>query len=138
MSSIDQLKEYQLMGVNADLLEADPHRVIQALMEGALTKMSLAKSHIAEKNFAAKGNCIAKTIDIVNCLKSSLDHDRGGDISENLDRLYDYMMRRLYEASKKNSPEIINEVAKLLGNIKSAWDQIPQEIREQHAQLQRL
>ena len=138
MSNMDKLKEYQQMGVNADLLEADPHRVIQLLMEGALSRISLAKSHITEKNFAEKGNCIGKAIDIINCLKSSLDHERGGDISTNLDRLYDYMMRRLYDASKKNNHEMLNEVSKLLANIKSAWDEIPQEVREQHAQLQRL
>ena len=41
-----------------------------------------------------------------------------------LDRLYDYMQRRLLEANLRNDPAIIDEVSGLLKTVKSAWDEI--------------
>jgi flagellar protein FliS len=41
------------------------------------------------------------------------------------------MSERLLDASIKNDPEIITEVSNLLKEIKSAWDAIPHEVREQ-------
>ena len=41
------------------------------------------------------------------------------------------MIDRLLDASIKNDPEIVAEVSSLLKEIKSAWDAIPFEVREQ-------
>ncbi|MCP4995412.1 MAG: flagellar protein FliS, partial [Gammaproteobacteria bacterium] len=57
-------------------------------------------------------------------LQSSLDMEAGGEISHNLDNLYDYMVRRLGEAGASNNPVLLDEVASLLTEVKSAWDAI--------------
>ena len=54
-------------------------------------------------------------------------HDHGGEISSNLERLYDYMNRRLLEASSANDTLMIDEVMKLLLEVKSGWDGIREE-----------
>jgi len=53
-----------------------------------------------------------------------MDQNVGGDLAADLDRLYEYMTMRLFEASRHNDVEKLNEVGKLLGEIKLAWDQI--------------
>ena len=69
------------------------------------------------------------TVSIIKGLWNSLDYDNGGGIAENLGDLYDYMVRRLLEANSENDPERLDEVAGLLGEIKSAWDALPEDVK---------
>ena len=94
---------------------------------GALSRLSTAKGCIERQDFAGKGVQIGKSIDIIGGLQSSLDMDTGGDISANLDALYDYMNRRLSQASLNNDIGIVDEVVSLLREIKGGWDSIPEE-----------
>ncbi|HEY8539298.1 MAG TPA: flagellar export chaperone FliS, partial [Steroidobacteraceae bacterium] len=57
-----------------------------------------------------------------------LDIARGAEIAQNLDALYDYMTRRLLQASLKNSVEMLDEVAKLLRDLRDAWTRMPREV----------
>jgi flagellar protein FliS len=97
------------------------------LMEGALTRMSQAKNMIEQKNHEGKAKLLGRVMEIIATLQSSLDLDKGGDISSNLDRLYDYMNRRLLEASSANDIAMIDEVMSLLLEVKSGWDGIRDE-----------
>ena len=119
--------QYRQVGATSEVEGADPHRLIQMLMEGALTRMTQAKGMIEEKNHEGKAKLLGRVMDIIATLQSSLDHDNGGDISANLDRLYDYMSRRLLEASSANDVAMVDEVMSLLLEIKSGWDGIRDE-----------
>lgn len=119
--------QYRQVGATSEVAGADPHRLIQMLMEGALTRMSQAKGMIDEKNYEGKAKLLGRVMEIIATLQSSLDHDKGGDISSNLERLYDYMNRRLLEASRENDTGMIDEVMSLLLEIKSGWDGIRAE-----------
>jgi flagellar protein FliS len=119
--------QYRQVGATSEVAGADPHRLIQMLMEGALTRMSQAKGMIETKNHEGKAKLLGRVMDIISTLQSSLDHDQGGDISANLDRLYDYMNRRLLEASSANDTSMIDEVMSLLLEVKSGWDGIRDE-----------
>ena len=61
---------------------------------------------------------------ITDGLRSCLNMEEGGEIAANLDRLYDYMLRRLLKAHVENDAAILDEVAALLREIKSGWDGI--------------
>jgi flagellar protein FliS len=119
--------QYRKVGATSEVAGADPHRLIQMLMEGALTRMSQTKGMIETKNYEGKAKLLGRVMDIISTLQSSLDHDKGGDISANLDRLYDYMNRRLLEASSANDTAMIDEVMSLLLDVKSGWDGIRDE-----------
>lgn len=119
--------QYRQVGATSEVAGADPHRLIQMLMEGALTRMSQAKGMIETKNHEGKAKLLGRVMDIISTLQSSLDHGQGGDIAANLDRLYDYMNHRLLEASSANDVGMIDEVMALLLEIKSGWDGIRDE-----------
>lgn len=115
------LQQYRQLGLQSQIEAANPHRLIQMLMEGLLTKLSASKYCMEENNIAGKGENISMAISIIGGLRSSLDKDNGGEIAENLNNLYDYMERRLLEANLRSDVTIINEVMSLLNEIKSAW-----------------
>jgi len=118
------LQQYKQVNVRSMVEGASPHRLIQMLMEGALEKMHIARGLMEEGRLGPKAEHISWTISIIDGLRISLDKDVGGEIAQNLEDLYDYMVRRLVEANLKNDAAIIDEVSDLLKQIKEAWDAI--------------
>ncbi|GHG69230.1 flagellar protein FliS [Alishewanella longhuensis] len=124
------IKAYKSVGVKDDIAVADPHRIIQLLMQGALENMAKAKGAIERKDFAVKGQLVGKAITIISSLQSCLDMENGGEISGNLFDLYDFMLNHLTIASRDLDISKIDDVISLLATIKSAWDSIPVSDRE--------
>lgn len=127
------MKQYQGLGMKAVIEDATPHRLIQMLMDGALDKIAAAKGFMERGEVAQKGAHISWAVSIIDGLRVSLDKSVGGEIAQNLEDLYSYMMTRLTEANLNNNPDYLNEVSGLLRQIKGAWDAIPDEIVREHA-----
>ncbi|MCQ8882445.1 flagellar export chaperone FliS [Pseudoalteromonas shioyasakiensis] len=126
-----KVKNYQKEALKTRVAGADRYEIIQMLMAGAIEKMVLAKVAIEKKHYEAKSEHLSKASAILEALRGCLDFEVGGEVTENLYSLYSYMIDRLLDASIKNDPEIVAEVSSLLKEIKSAWDAIPFEVREQ-------
>ncbi len=125
------IKQYGQVMVHSEVEDATPHRLVQLLMEGALEKITAAKGYMQHDQVALKGSHISWAIAIIGGLQGSLNKDVGGVIAQNLENLYDYMVRRLTEANLKNDPAILDEVMALLREIKTAWDAIPPTVQQQ-------
>lgn len=118
------MQEYQQVGTRGAIGEASPHRLIQLMMEHALTQMNHARGHIMRDEFERKGRAIGSAISVINGLQASLNHKEDARMSANFDALYAYMMRRLLEANLKNDAAIVDEIAGLMRELKEAWDAI--------------
>lgn len=118
------LRAYQQVNTQTSITDADPHRLIQLLYNGALERINMAKARMTAKDFEGKGKLITKAIEIVGGLRSFLDFEKGGDLAPRLESLYDYMERTLFEANAKNDVTKLDEVADLLRAIKEGWDGI--------------
>lgn len=118
------LSQYEKVGVRGSITDADPHAIIQVLMQGILERIGRAKIALSRGNIAAKANLLPETVRIVDALRAHLDLEKGGEIAANLDALYDYMSRRLIDANSFNDVSALDEVSHLLTEIKSAWDAI--------------
>lgn len=94
------------------------------MMERALAKIGVARGHMRREEVGEKGSSISDAIGIINGLQASLNHKADAKMSENLDALYSYMMRRLLEANLKDDTAILDEVSGLLSELKEAWDAI--------------
>lgn len=121
------INTYSQGALRAEATEASPHRIIQMLMSGFLERVAYAKGSMERQEFAKKSEYISKAVGIINGLRSGLDMDKGGEIAENLNSLYDYINRRLIEANAANDIEILNEVYSLMSEVKQGWDAIPAE-----------
>lgn len=124
---MNAVRQYQQVGTQTSVIDADPHKLIQLLFAGALERMAMAKSRITAKDFEGKNNLLNKTIEIVGGLRSFLNHEKGGELSANLEGLYSYIERRLFEANVKNDVKIIDECAHLIRTVKEGWDAIREE-----------
>lgn len=128
--SLQGLKQYQSTSTQSGIFDASPHRLIQMLMEGALEKIAKAKGFMLRKEIEKKGQHISWAIKIIGGLQSSLNKDVGGDLTDNLDNLYDYMCQKLLEANSENSIEKLDEVTGLLATVKEGWDGIEDEVKQ--------
>ena len=118
------LRQYQQVKTGAAVEGANPHQLIQMLYEGALERIAAARGHIQRGETARKGEQIGKAIGIIGGLREGLNEEAGGEIAGNLASLYEYMERRLFQANLESNTAILDEVAGLLREIKTAWDGI--------------
>jgi len=124
MNGAIALKQYQQTSIHGGVMDASPHRLIQMLLDGALTRILTAKAALKQNNIPKKGEQISSAISIVDGLKSSLDFKQGGEISKNLDALYEYINHILLKANINNDDALLDEAGKLLSQIKMGWDAI--------------
>ena len=120
--------EYRAVAMQHDVSTASPHRLIQLLMERFLTKIALARKIMESGGVVGKGEAVSHAISIVECLRASLNHEPNAELSSNFDALYDYMARRLVESNLRNDVALLDEVSGLMGEIKSAWDVIGDQV----------
>lgn len=126
MNAMTAMRQYQSVNNQAQIIDANPHRLIQMLMEGGLARMAQAKGALEHGQIALKGELIGKAIAIVGGLREALDAEKGEELAGRLDSLYEYMMVRLSEANLKNDPMLLDEVIGLLREVKAGWDAIAQ------------
>ncbi len=124
MNAMAALKQYQTVNTQAQVFDASPHRLIQMLMEGGLSRLAQAKGAMERGQVALKGELLGKAIAIIGGLREGLDLRQGGELAANLDSLYEYMIRRLLEANRSNDIAALDEVSSLLREVKSGWDGI--------------
>ena len=101
-----------------------PGHLVVMLYDGAITFLEQAKQEIAANNFAKKCILISQALDIIAELDGSLNNEKGGELAQNLHRLYMYCNTRLLRANLKMDTAIIDEVIGILSSFRSAFAEI--------------
>ena len=120
------IKMYNHMNAQTQLTDASPHKVIQLLMAGAIDRL-IKVSAMMENESGAYHDTLSNAIDIILALNSALDFEKGGEISQNLNALYDYMQLQLVQANIEKDHTKVDEVVDLIKTIKDGWDQISEQ-----------
>jgi len=104
-----------------EVFSADPMKLVGMLYRGAIVAVETARQHLSAGAIRERSRQISKATAILNELQTSLDHQRGGEISRALAALYDYMRRRLIEANTQQIDRPLKEVHGLLTTLAEAW-----------------
>ena len=116
---------YASVGLETGVVAASPHKLIIMLYEGAELAVRMAIKHMNEGDVAKKSAAIGKASNIIlEGLRAALDPQQGGDISQQLDALYEYMNGRLMFGHVNNQTAPLEEVLGLLQELHGAWRQI--------------
>lgn len=127
ISSAYQTVERQALG------EAeDPHFIVLMMFDALLKAMALFSETASAKEgsqLEIKSDSFARALTIIYALQSSLDFEKGGNISENLFQLYEFSRQQLLSDMRKGSPDGVHNAIEILTEIRDAWSQIgPQSV----------
>ena len=115
-------RAYQAQAV----LTASPGQLILMLYDGALRFMSYAHDALEQpetnlRRIEIANTNLIKAQNILGELRACLNHEAGGSHAANLDRLYDYYLRRLMEANLKKQVKPLAEVEGLVKQLRDGW-----------------
>lgn len=110
---------------------ASPARLIVMLYDGAIRFINEANYAMRQRDYETQNYKLQRAQKILAELISSLDFEKGGEIAENLFRLYTYMYNQLVEANIQDAPERLEHVVVLLSELREAWDTIASESEAQ-------
>lgn len=113
------MSQYQTNQVST----ATPEQILIMLYDGAIRFVSQADQAIVEGKPDKKALYINKTIAILAELSATLDHKVGGQISENLAALYDFMTRELNKSNMRNDRKSLEVVKTLMSELRETWVQ---------------
>jgi flagellar protein FliS len=95
------------------------------LLEGALRFLDRAREgfNLGDdvEAIAMINNNIIRAQEIIRELDHCLNFDQGGELAAQLHRLYDYFDQRLQDSNLKKTPEGVDDVTRLLSEIRLAW-----------------
>jgi len=111
--------------LEAEILSADPVKLVALLYRGALDAVSAARRHLKEGDIRERARRINQAYEILLELVNTLDHSAGGEMSRNLAELYVYMQAQLLAANSQQAEAPLAEVEKLLGTLIEGWKTVP-------------
>lgn len=113
---------------NSKILTASPAELTLMLYEGAIKFCNIAIMGIEQNDIEKAHNNILKVQRIIDEFRSTLD--RKYPVAEDFDRVYVYILQRLFEANIKKDKEILEEVLTHLRSMRDTWKEVMKVNRE--------
>ena len=104
------------------VLSAPPEKLVVMLYNKALQNLNQALKYHDQNDWGQFGLNLGKCQAIVAEFLNSLDHEAGGEISKNLEKLYLFVIDRLIQANLKKDSGMIRESIDVLKNLKEGFD----------------
>ena len=103
------------------IMTASPAMLVFMLFDKAISSLNAAVRAIAANDIEGRWQANKRAIEIVSHLQMTLNMELGGEIAENLDRLYGFMLKLLSTVDLNNDPKPAEEVIKLLEPLRESW-----------------
>jgi flagellar protein FliS len=107
-----------------ELMTASPARLVVMLYDRAIFSLNDAIKAIEIDDIERRWKSNKNAIDVITHLAMTLDFEKGGQIAQNLDELYRFMLRTLVNVDVRNDAQPACDVIKLIEPLRESWDQI--------------
>ena len=104
------------------ILTASPAEITLMLYEGAIKFCNIAIIGIEQKDIEKAHINIMKTQRIIEEFRNTLDHKY--PVAEEFEKVYVYILRRLFEANIRKDKEILEEVNEHLRSMRDTWKEV--------------
>jgi flagellar protein FliS len=104
----------------------DPVAIVALLFDELIRNMQefVRQSATEDVNSEARSKHFSKSLSIIYALQSSLNFEEGGEIANNLFRLYEYARQQMLQDWKDKEFEKTKQAINVLDDIRDAWHQI--------------
>ena len=126
-----EMNPYQTNAVQA----ATPIELVVMVYDECINSLNRAEQAFAiegPERIEQIGNHLLHAQDAITELSLSLDMENGGEVAENLSRLYDFMTRHLVEANVKKNLQAVLDVRQMMSELRDTWSQVSQQVGGQH------
>ncbi len=106
------------------IMTASPAMLVFMLFDKAIGSLNAAVRAIAANDIEGRWQANKRAIEIVSHLQRTLNMELGGETAENLDRLYDFMLKLLSTVDSNNDPKPAEDVIKLLEPLRESWREL--------------
>jgi flagellar protein FliS len=124
MNSLKSLKAYTSVDRHSSAEADDTHAMITALFDELLRRMRNFSQNIGgnDEELQLRNESYAKSLAILHALQSCLDFEKGGEIAENLFRLYEFARQQLLASFRTGEVERVDAAIHSLSEIRDAWN----------------
>jgi flagellar protein FliS len=105
------------------VLSASPAQLVVELYDGARRFRRQAADAMDEREIERTHQKLRRAEMIIDHLNSVIDDDQG-EISTHLHAVYAFYLAHLNEARMSQDPEMVREVASMLGQLREAWKEV--------------
>ncbi len=116
---------YSRVGLETEVHDASPHRLIAMLFEGLFANLAQAEGAMAAGQRELKTQALMRAVRILDeGLKAGLNMEQGGEIALQLHGIYSYCTVRVTHANLRDDVAALHEVRNILQPVREAWGQI--------------
>ena len=106
------------------IMTASPAMLVFMLFDKAISSLNAAVRAIAANDVQERWRNNNRAIEVISHLQMTLNMELGGEVAENLDRLYGFMLKLLSTVDPNNDPKPAEEVIKLLEPVRESWREL--------------
>jgi len=108
----------------------DPMAIVALLFDELIRAMQdfVVQSHKDNGKKEVRSRQFSRSLTIIYALQSSLNFEEGGDIANNLFRLYEYARQQLLQDWKNKATDGTEKAIAALDDIREAWHQISRQV----------
>ncbi|MCM8541665.1 MAG: flagellar export chaperone FliS [Lentisphaeraceae bacterium] len=120
---------------NAQLNTASPGQRVVLMYEGLHKELKKSKNLIVNinkdiLNIEKAHNSISLSEQIILELKLALDMDKGGELAQNLNNLYEFWIVQLSEINMKKDAKALNPIIDMVSELKDTWREAAKKARQ--------
>ncbi len=101
-----------------------PLELVAMLYDGLIQSITKARDAQARGDLREKQLAQSRAMRVMHELQNTLDHEKGGDLANQLGALYVYVSTRLLEANLNKETEGYDEALRLMTPLRDAWAEI--------------
>jgi flagellar biosynthetic protein FliS len=102
---------------------ASPEQLVAILLEGGQKFLNLLLAAMAAKDVPAKARHANRVSDIILELSLRLNREDGGEVVDNLERIYKWWMDELFEAARKDEPNRLETMRNQMNIMRNTWEE---------------
>jgi flagellar protein FliS len=106
---------------NTQVTTAAPEKILIMLYDGAIKFTLLAQERLKQNDLEEKGLYIGKALAIISELMVTLNHEIGGEIAANLEKLYIYLIGEYTSANLNNDMAPLDNALKIMSLLRDTW-----------------
>ena len=115
------------------VMTATPEQLQMMLYDGAIRFAEQARPALLKKDWETTYRTISKAQKIIAEMTSTLKHDTAPDLCGRLASLYNYVYRKLIEASVDHTIESLDEALRILRYQRETWAMLMDHLGKQKA-----